>query len=95
MNDGNALQTLIDAFVEKFDVWEETRPYVTMMFDEAEMELILAMDSRSISADEAAGMLDVTVERASEVLRRAYEHCIFDLEEGEEDAESGQEESPS
>jgi len=74
----------LDEFVELFGVWEVARPYVHMMVDEREMQLVVRMNGRAMTVDEVAGMLGMTRERACSFLQRCYSRCIVNktVEEG-------------
>jgi Pyruvate/2-oxoacid:ferredoxin oxidoreductase delta subunit len=78
--------TLFAAFAQAFGVWEEARPYLHMMVDEDEMRLVVAAHAQgcAIAVEEAARLLDLSVEQAADLLRRAYARQVVDkvLEEG-------------
>lgn len=69
---------LFHRFVEIFAVWEEVRPYVHLVADEDEMRLVVAMQDRAVTAEEAAELLGMSPERATELLQRAYGRYIVD-----------------
>jgi ferredoxin len=68
--------TLLDEFVATFGVWEEAQPYIHMMVDEQEMELVVRMQGQSVAAKEVADLLGMTHEQASAFLQRCYSRCI-------------------
>jgi ferredoxin len=70
--------TFVDRFVAAFDVWEEALPYLQMMVDPQEMQLIVAMGDRELGVDEVAALLGISGQRAEELLQRAYSRCIVD-----------------
>jgi Pyruvate/2-oxoacid:ferredoxin oxidoreductase delta subunit len=72
--------TLFDDFVAAFGVWQEARPYLSLMVDEAEMRLIVALQGRTATVDETAELLGIPGEAAGELLERAYRRCIVDRE---------------
>jgi Pyruvate/2-oxoacid:ferredoxin oxidoreductase delta subunit len=76
--------TLFDEFVQSFDVWEEARPYLPLMVEPDEMRLVVAVQGRAITVEEAAGLLGLSPWRAADLLRRAYERHMVDkvVEEG-------------
>jgi ferredoxin len=76
--------TLTDEFIEVFDVWEEARPYLHLMVDQDEMRLVVALQGRAVTVEEAADLLGILPERAADLLRRAYERHVVDkvLDEG-------------
>ena len=76
--------TLTDEFINVFDVWEEARAYLPLMVERDEMRLIIAMEGRAVTVEEAARLLGISPERAVDLLRRAYERHVVDkgVEEG-------------
>lgn len=68
---------LIDDFIVAFGVWEEARPYLSLIVDEQEMRLVVAMQGRSITAEQAAELLDISSQAASDLLERAYRRCVL------------------
>lgn len=70
--------TLVDEFVVAFGVWEEARPYVQMMADEKEMRLVVALQDRSLTPEEIAGLLGMPYEQAVGLLLQAYARHIVD-----------------
>ena len=75
---------LLDEFVTSFGVWDEARPYLYLMVDEREMRLVVALCDKSVTVDDAAGLLGKTRRRAGDLLLRCYARCIVDktVEEG-------------
>jgi ferredoxin len=75
---------LIDDFVEIFDVWEEARPYLSLMVDEQEMACIVKMKGRPMTPAEAAEAMQITLKESAALLERCYSRCIVDrITEGE------------
>jgi len=74
---------LVDEFVELFGVWEEARPYLSMIVDEDEMRLVVAMRDHAVTVDEAAELLGLPAEDATDLLLRAYSRCIVDKHKDE------------
>jgi ferredoxin len=70
--------TLVDEFIMAFGVWEEARPYVHLMADELEMRLVVALQGRAVTVEEAAGLLGISREQSTDLLRRAYGRHIMD-----------------
>jgi len=68
--------TLVEEFVVAFGVWEVAWPYIHMIVDEQEMELIVGMQDRPMTVDEVADLLEMTRDRASDFLYRCYRRCI-------------------
>jgi ferredoxin len=75
---------LVDKFVAAFGVWEEARPYLHLMVNEKEMNLIVTMGGKEIKVDEAATLLEVSRADAADLLRSCYSRCILNktLENG-------------
>ena len=76
--------TLVDGFIEAFDVWEEARPYLHLMVDQDEMRLVVAVQGRDVTVEEAADLLGISPKRAADLLRHAYARHVVDqvLDEG-------------
>ncbi|MBL7064843.1 MAG: 4Fe-4S dicluster domain-containing protein [Anaerolineae bacterium] len=70
--------TLVDEFMVAFGVWEVPRPYIHVIVDEREMELIVRMQGQPMTVDEVAGLLEMTRDQASALLKRCYSRCIVD-----------------
>jgi NAD-dependent dihydropyrimidine dehydrogenase PreA subunit len=68
--------SLIDEFVGLFEVWEVARPYLHLIVDEREMELIVAMDGRSRTVAEVADLLEMSRDEASAFLERCYSRTV-------------------
>ncbi|MDH7488932.1 MAG: 4Fe-4S binding protein [Anaerolineae bacterium] len=68
--------SLVEEFIRIFDVWEPARLYLSMMVDEAEMALVVAMDGEAITAAEVARRLALPEEQARALLERAYRRGI-------------------
>ncbi len=80
---------LLDEFMAAFGVWEEARPYVHMMVDEAEMRLIVAMRGEPLTVGEAAARLGMARDEAAALLERAYSREVVHRHaEGDEAAYS-------
>jgi NAD-dependent dihydropyrimidine dehydrogenase PreA subunit len=69
---------LVDRFIEVFDVWEEARPYLALLVDEDEMELVVAIAGRAVTAEEAAELLGLGAEETVGRLERAYRRHVVD-----------------
>ena len=76
--------TLTDEFIEVFEVWEEARPYLSMMVEREEMQLVVAVQGGTVTVEEAARLLASSPAQAASLLRRAYERHVVDkvVEEG-------------
>ena len=68
--------TIIDAFSDAFGVWEIAQPYLSMIVDEQEIQLILEMDGQAFTPEEAAEVLGMTIDQAGKFLDRCYSRCI-------------------
>jgi ferredoxin len=67
----------IDEFVAAFGVWEEAWPYLHLMVEKREMQLVVAMRGQAITVDEAAGLLGEDHQEAADFLQRCYTRCIL------------------
>ncbi len=74
---------LEDAFAVAFGVWEEARPYLHLMVDAQEMQLIVAMQGQAIMERDAAAMFKLSREQAAALLKRAYARHIVDKSEAD------------
>ena len=61
--------TILEKFTAAFGVWEEARPYIKMMVDEQEMELVVRMQGQSMTPDKVADLLGMTHKQASAFLQ--------------------------
>ena len=68
--------TLLDEFVAAFGVWEEARPYLHLMVDEQEMQLVVAMRKQSLTVEQMADLLGMARGEAADFLQRCYSRCI-------------------
>jgi len=69
--------SLRDEFVAIFGVWEEARPYLHLIVHEREMGLVVSMQGRAVTADEAAHLLAISRVEAADLLQRGYERCVL------------------
>jgi len=67
---------MVERFVDVFGVWEEARPYISLMVDEREMALILQMQGRAVTVDQAARLMDMSGDEAASFLARCYSRGI-------------------
>ncbi len=70
---------LVESFIEIFDVWEPARPYLHLMVEDAEMELVLALADRNLDLGGVADLVDLSQPEAEELLKRAFSRCIVNL----------------
>ncbi len=75
---------LLDQFVTAFGVWEEARPYLHLMVDEPEMQLVVAMGGQAITASQTAERLGLTPHQAAELLQRAYARHLVDKSQADD-----------
>ena len=68
--------TLVDEFMLSFGVWEVARPYIHMIVDEQEMELVVGMQGRSMTVSQVAELFGTSVEQTADFLQRCYSRCI-------------------
>jgi len=74
----------LEEFIDAFGVWEEARPYLSLIVGDEEMRLVLALCGRPATTEEVAGRLGMPVEEAAALLLRAYSRCVVDRVEQEE-----------
>jgi Pyruvate/2-oxoacid:ferredoxin oxidoreductase delta subunit len=67
---------LIDEFMAAFGVWEEARPYIHLIVEELEMELIVAMGGQALTVEQVAARLGLPLEQAEALVRRCYSRYI-------------------
>ncbi|MEJ2210952.1 MAG: 4Fe-4S binding protein [Anaerolineae bacterium] len=72
-------------FYEQFGVWPVARPYAGLMFDEAEIRLILALAGGPLTAGQIAAALDLAPGAARALAERAYRRLMGDREGQESD----------
>ncbi len=63
-------------FFKLFDVWETAQPYIAMIVEEQEMQLIVALQGEAVTAEQAAKLLKTTPDYAGELLEQCYSRCI-------------------
>ena len=73
--------TLRQEFVTVFGVWDEALPYLHMMVDEQEMELVVAMKGAAITVEEVAQRLEIDLDQAADLLQRCYSRCVVNKTE--------------
>jgi ferredoxin/DNA-binding transcriptional ArsR family regulator len=78
-----------EAFCQAFGVWDEARPYLGLMVDEQEMQLVLALGQDACAVEEVAARLlalgaqaqvDLEPRALGALLERAYGRHIVDRE---------------
>lgn len=68
--------TLLETFIPIFDVWDEAQPYISMMVEADEMELVVAMGNRVMTCKQVAERLDLTYTAAQELINSAFSRCV-------------------
>ena len=69
-------KTLNENFIEIFDVWEQARPYLSLIVDEDEMRLVVEMADRCLDLRQVADLLALSPQEATNLLGKAYSRCI-------------------
>ena len=73
-----------DEFAAAFGVWDEALPFLDIIFDRPEMQLVVAMQGRPTAPAEAAELLGMPCHEAAALMHRAYARCILNKEEAGE-----------
>ncbi|OGO37128.1 MAG: hypothetical protein A2W35_07325 [Chloroflexi bacterium RBG_16_57_11] len=73
------------AFYEQFGVWSVAQPFADVMFEEQEVELVLALGERVLTADRIAAILGMELGVTRELADRCYRRLIVDKEGKESD----------
>lgn len=68
--------TILDQFIAIFGVWKEAQPYISMIVNEQEMQLIVGMQSRAMKLKEVARLLEISPVQAYDFLEQCYRRCI-------------------
>lgn len=79
---GRGAMALADDFIAVFGVWEEARPYLSLIVDEQEMALIVAMQGQALTVAEVADRLGMSLEAAASCLQRSFARALVDKQEG-------------
>ena len=69
---------MTDRFVEIFDVWEQARPYLSLMVDEDEMRLVVEVAHQHLDLEQVSDLLALSRAETTKLLGRAYSNCIVD-----------------
>jgi len=69
---------LVEEFSEAFGVWDIAQPYIHLMFDEEEMQLVVNMKGQAVTAEQAAALQGTTPEQAAALLERCFRRGIVD-----------------
>ena len=70
--------TLLEEFVRVYQVPPAMQPYLHLVVDEREMELVVQMNGRAMTVDQVADMMEMSPQDAEAFLRRAYSRGIVD-----------------
>ena len=75
--------SLLEEFITTFGVWEQARPYLSLLVEPHEMQLVVAAQGQALTSEEAA-RLGIPLDQAADLLHCAYQRCILDkvVEEG-------------
>ena len=69
---------MLERFVKIFKVPPAMYPYIHLVVDEREMELVVRMNGQAMTADQVAEMVETSPEEAESFLARAYSRGIVD-----------------
>ena len=72
--------TLLEQLAELLGAWQEARHYLPLMYDDEEIEILVAMRGRTVTVDQAAELLGITPGRATRLLQHAYSRHVVDRE---------------
>ncbi|MBC8503579.1 MAG: 4Fe-4S binding protein [Anaerolineales bacterium] len=70
----------IHEFIDVFDVWEPARPFLSLMVDEREMDLVVQayrQDDQNLTVELIADLLGLDYAQADKLVQRAYGRCIL------------------
>jgi ferredoxin len=70
--------TLLEEFTRVFQVPPAMQPYLHLVADEREMELVVQMKGRAMSVEQVADVMEMSPAEAEAFLRRAYSRGIVD-----------------
>jgi ferredoxin len=73
-----AKMTLLEEFVRVFQVPPAMQPYLHLVVDEREMELVVKMNGRAMTVDQVADMMNMSPQEAEAFLSRAHSRGIVD-----------------
>lgn len=79
--------TRVDEFIAFFEVWEPAQPYLYLMVEEIEMELVLQLadhGDQALSIERIADLLGFSYAQTNSLVQRAYSRSILNkvLEDG-------------
>ena len=72
---------LVDSFVSVFGVWDVVKPYLPLMFNDLEMQLVVSAKDSTVSESDVARLLGHPRDQAAALLQRCYERSIVSKEE--------------
>jgi ferredoxin len=75
-----AKMMLLEEFVRVFQVPPAMQPYIHLVVDEREMELVVGMEGQAMTVDQVADLMDMSRQEAETFLTRAYRRGIVDRE---------------
>jgi len=73
-------EKIVRRFMAFFDVPEFVEPFIDRIVEEREMDLLLAMMDDSLTADQIAGRLDLSLSETRSCLERAYSRSLISRE---------------
>jgi Pyruvate/2-oxoacid:ferredoxin oxidoreductase delta subunit len=74
------MMRLSDQLAEMLGVWEEVQPYLTLMYEEQEMRLLVAMQGQAVTIEQATKLLGLRPEETTTLLQHAYGRHVIDKE---------------
>ncbi|HHY40349.1 MAG TPA: 4Fe-4S binding protein [Syntrophaceticus sp.] len=69
-----------EKFMELFQVPDFVKPYLHHFVTEQEMELIVKLKGRSLTADDIAGLMNASVYKVRDLLEKAYQREVLNRE---------------
>lgn len=78
-----------ERFAEIFKLPPAMRPYIDLVVDDRELDLVLALHPTPLTAAEAAGALGLSHDEAERLLERAYIRHLVNRSDGHDEARAG------
>jgi ferredoxin len=69
--------TILDEFIRVFGVWEEAQPYLNMMVNNDEMQTVVRMGGRSLTAEQISEIMGLSENQGLKLIKQAYARCIL------------------
>jgi Pyruvate/2-oxoacid:ferredoxin oxidoreductase delta subunit len=70
--------SLMSEFIATFDVWQEALPYLHLMVDPQEMQLVVAMRGQEVTVEQTAALLEIPRQQAEDLLLSCYARHMVD-----------------